>query len=560
MTSNKIDTTKNSLQFILQDIGNGTIQLPDFQRDWRWKDQQIKSLLASVSIGIPIGALLTLEGDELLAPRPFAGVEESPPPSDAKMLILDGQQRLTALYQACFLQKPVVIATRKNFTERQYYFDVKRCLEGDLDREDCIISEAPEGRYSDPETQYQDEIFPTSAIFKSRDWRDKYLKFHNHDEEKKALVDQFEDAVVRNFDRYDLPIIRMKDCDLESVCITFEKTNDRGTRLDAFEIITAKLKREDFNLQEDWRRQRETIHSERVLERLEATHYLKALTLLATQADRTRVSARRKDMLSLDRRQYEAHKEAVTKGFLMAARQLREFGITTPKDLTNLPHPIVMAAVYAHSGHQTNTVRARDNFKRWYWTTVLNESYGSRITDTQIAADFEELIGGLTTQSDGEATTFTGRVFNSSRLAHDRQKTLTVAIQNMIVQEKRTIDWMTGRPIEVDQESKSDMHHIFPKKWCSQNGIDPGYMESVANLTLIDSATNKIIGSSSPSKYLPKIEEKAGINEQQMNQILESHLIPVQALRQDDFNAFHRIRAKNLKNMVIQIIGQDRVI
>ena len=145
MTSNTIDTTKNSLEFILRDIGIGKIQLPDFQRDWRWKDQQIKSLLASVSIGIPIGALLTLEGDEQLAPRPFAGVEENPPPSDAEMLILDGQQRLTALYQACCLQKPVAIATRKSFTERRYYFDVKRCLEGDLDREDCVLSEAPDG-------------------------------------------------------------------------------------------------------------------------------------------------------------------------------------------------------------------------------------------------------------------------------------------------------------------------------------------------------------------------------------------------------------------------------
>ena len=85
-------------------------------------------------------------------------------------------------------------------------------------------------------------------------------------------------------------------------------------------------------------------------------------------------------------------------------------------------------------------------------------------------------------------------------------------------------------------------------------------MESVANLTLIDSATNKIIGPRSPSKYLPILQEKAGINEQEMDEILESHLIPVEALRQDDFNTFHRIRAKNLKNMVIQIIGQDRVI
>ena len=155
-------------------------------------------------------------------------------------------------------------------------------------------------------------------MFNFRDWRDNYLEHHGRDERKRALVNQFEDAVVRNFDRYDLPIIRMQGSDLEAVCITFEKTNDRGTRLDAFEIITAKLKREDFDLKEDWRRQRATLDSEPVLERLEETHYLKALTLLATQAEQTRVSARRKDLLRLNRHQYEANNAATTEGFIRA--------------------------------------------------------------------------------------------------------------------------------------------------------------------------------------------------------------------------------------------------
>ena len=48
------------LSNILTDIETGRIQLPDFQRDWRWNDDLIQSLLASVSQAFPIGAVLTL--------------------------------------------------------------------------------------------------------------------------------------------------------------------------------------------------------------------------------------------------------------------------------------------------------------------------------------------------------------------------------------------------------------------------------------------------------------------------------------------------------------------
>ena len=294
--------------------------------------------------------------------------------------------------------------------------------------------------------------------------------------------------------------------------------------------------------------------------RIEETHYLKAVTLLATQADKPRVSARRKDMLGLNKAQYEAHNETITQGFIKSAKQLREFGITTAKDLTNIPHAIVMAAVFAHMGNKTNTIRARQNFKRWYWTTVLNESYGNRVTDEQIAGDFVDLVKGLTTENAKAGFQASGRPFDSSRLSHDRQKTLTTAIQNMLAKKKQTKDWMKGRPMDGNTEEKSEMHHIFPKKWCNQNGIAEALRESVANLTLIDAETNNIIGGKAPSQYLPELEKRAGIAEEEMNVILESHLIPVDALRKDDFERFRKERAANLKQMVADIIGQDKVV
>ena len=51
---------KRSLQNILEDIETGKIQLPEFQRDWRWNDEHIQSLIASISQSFPVGAVMML--------------------------------------------------------------------------------------------------------------------------------------------------------------------------------------------------------------------------------------------------------------------------------------------------------------------------------------------------------------------------------------------------------------------------------------------------------------------------------------------------------------------
>src|SRR5436309_2038652 len=55
------DSTKEHLQDILRGIREGKTQLPDFQRGWVWDDSHLRSLLASVSINYPIGAVMMLQ-------------------------------------------------------------------------------------------------------------------------------------------------------------------------------------------------------------------------------------------------------------------------------------------------------------------------------------------------------------------------------------------------------------------------------------------------------------------------------------------------------------------
>ena len=107
------DSTKIPLHDLLDRGDNGKLQLPDFQRNWVWDDDRIRSLIASVSVSFPIGAIMLLEtGDKHVRfkPRPLAGTQESLRAIAPETLILDGQQRLTSLYRS--LMSTVAVETK----------------------------------------------------------------------------------------------------------------------------------------------------------------------------------------------------------------------------------------------------------------------------------------------------------------------------------------------------------------------------------------------------------------------------------------------------------------
>jgi uncharacterized protein with ParB-like and HNH nuclease domain len=118
MAGSTFQTNPINLNKILDDCHCGTLQLPDFQRSWVWDEDRIKSLIASVSRAFPVGALMSLDtgGPVNFKPRPVEGA-----PSDAKhmppqSLLLDGQQRMTSLYQVT-LRGQVVETVTPTFQE-----------------------------------------------------------------------------------------------------------------------------------------------------------------------------------------------------------------------------------------------------------------------------------------------------------------------------------------------------------------------------------------------------------------------------------------------------------
>ena len=137
------DSTKRSLFEILKDVHSGKIQLPDFQRGWVWDDNRIKGILASVAKSFPIGAIMLLEtGNESVKfkTKTIEGVKLD---NEIKpdLLVLDGQQRITSLYQAIITNEIVNNQKEKNYEiKRWYYIDMDKAMDENYDLEEAIIS------------------------------------------------------------------------------------------------------------------------------------------------------------------------------------------------------------------------------------------------------------------------------------------------------------------------------------------------------------------------------------------------------------------------------------
>ena len=145
----------------------------------------MKSLIASVSRAFPVGALMTLNtgGPVNFKPRTIEGAPPASRHITPQSLLLDGQQRMTALYQVTLRGKVAETTTVKNRkVKRWFYIDIRKALDPGLDREEAIIG-VPEDRVirtdfgrevtldvSTPEREYASLMYPVSRVFEWYDW------------------------------------------------------------------------------------------------------------------------------------------------------------------------------------------------------------------------------------------------------------------------------------------------------------------------------------------------------------------------------------------------------
>lgn len=587
MIGSSFDSTKTPLQDLLERADSGKLQLPDFQRGWVWDDDRIKSLLASVSVSFPIGAVMLLEtgGEHVrFKPRPLAGTHERLRTVPPETLILDGQQRLTSLYQALISQTAVETKDAKNKPIRRwYYIDMKKAVEAEADREDALLS-VPEDKRTksfggevtlDVTTalhEYAADLFPVNRIFGSAEWRQAYSEHWNFDREKMRLFNDFERDVIKRFEQYQIPVIELKkETPKEAVCLVFERVNTGGVALTVFELLTAAFAADNFQLRDDWNAREKRLKEQHpVLRNLQSDDFLQAISLLVTQTRRREalnadttidkapgISCKRKDILKLEVGDWNAWADRVEAGFVRAARFLYGQKIFKARDLPYRTQLVPLAAIFVDLGKVGETEGARQKIARYYWCGVLGELYGGAI-ESRFARDLPEVVAMVRDEA-AEPITIQESSFQANRLLtlRTRNSSAYKGLYALLMRDGGR-DFRTGEPIEAQTffDDKIDIHHIFPEKWCKTAGIEPGSYNSVINKTAISARTNRQIGGKAPSKYLPSVERAAGVEPGRMDEILGSHCIAPALLRTDQFWEFYAARAETLLQRIEAATGK----
>lgn len=565
-------TAEPALKDVLDAIAAGQIQLPDFQRGWVWDDNHIRSLIASLSLSYPIGAVMFLEaGGVPFKPRLFAGVQLQPAPKP-KTLVLDGQQRLTSMYLSLRSGQPVPTRTEKGANIRRLYFlDMAKCLDPDADREEAVIS-VPEslqvtsdfGRKVDldvstPELQYAQRLFPVALLFDIQGfmtWESGFSAYHQFGAEAMQFMQKFRNEIWLRFQQFKVPAIELtQDTPREAVCQVFEKVNTGGVTLTVFELMTATFAADEFNLRDDWDARRERLTAKHdVLEAVDGTSFLTAVTLLASyrrhMAQKTAVSCKRADVLKLDLADFKALEAALELGFKRAAELLAEEKIFDERSLPYATQLIPLAAICAHLGERTTLHGIKQSLLRWYWSGVLGELYGGA-NETRFAMDMQDVVAWV----DGgtEPRTVRDANFAPTRLL-SLQSRLAAAYKGLaaLLMKHGGRDFVSGTPIDLNTyfNNAIDIHHIFPRAWCEKQKLPKDKWNSVINKAPLAAGTNRFISGDAPSVYLGRIQKAKQVPPTSLDEFLASHVIPVAALRADDFDAFIRLRAGALLALI----------
>lgn len=589
MSASTFDSGKEFLIDLLKELRSGGIQLPDFQRGWVWDDEHIRSLVASVTSSYPIGAVMMLEtgGDVQFQPRPVEGAHFNTRIPEPDRLILDGQQRLTSLFQVTLLGRVVETQNaKKQRIKRWYYIDMRTAI--DRDMEDAIIG-LPESRqtmnfrgevqqdYSTRDLEYEACLFPLTEIFDPAEWRRGFNDYWQHARDKSELFDRFDQRVLDAVKRYQVPVITLKRRTPKvAVCQVFEKVNTGGVALNAFELVTATYAADNFSLRDDWfgpkdnpGGRRADLWKDPVLKGVQETDFLQAVTLLHTLQLREAhisagnaidnapaVSAKRVAILNLPLQAYLDWRVVATKGFLKAAKLLRLQFVYAARDLPYQTQLVPLAAALARLGTKADNDGVRKKLARWYWCGVFGELYGGAV-ESRFAFDLPDLLAWV----DGgpEPRTVKEAFFDPNRILTLRSR-LSAAYKGVhaIVMRDGGLDFLSGEPISFStfSDEKIDIHHIFPKKWCEDHGINRSRYDCISNKAALSARTNRIIGKKAPSIYLRQLQKSAEMSESEMNNVLESHLVDPNRMRTDDFDAFFEARTAALLGRISEAMGK----
>ncbi len=230
-----IETQIRSLTKVLDDLRQGIIQVPPFQREFVWERSNIRELFDSIKNNYPIGSILLWKPRERKQWQNRKIGSYTLPECDGQQIyVLDGYQRLSSLF-GC-LTNPEKAGLAYDEKLRDDYFD----LYYDLEDESFIYMG---GRAPKPSQ------VPVYILMSTMDFRRhsrKYIEPKVKEDELEAYLDRA-DAFSRSLVDYKVAVIEVTNAELDDAVDIFSRINSKGTEISPDWMVNALAYNDDFS-------------------------------------------------------------------------------------------------------------------------------------------------------------------------------------------------------------------------------------------------------------------------------------------------------------------------
>lgn len=592
-----------SLNTLISRLREGRFVVPDFQREFEWKPWDIRELLKSVFLDYYIGSLLLWKGNrnnfQDLACEPifgFAG-QENP-----EYIVLDGQQRLTALHYA-FLAPEASLPNR--IGRAVYFLHVDKFMaEEDEEAFDYDwMSKRFTKMLKDENAQFENHIFPFSVVgsdgWDMPNWIQGYIRFweaaadrakEDGDETQQELSSMhaqnakaFGELLKGITEQFQISYVELdQDLEIGKVCDIFTKINSQGIRLDVFDLMNALLKPKGLQLKYLWRNAREKlswVNTEKMnvyilqvmsilMQNYCSPKYLYNLLPEHKKKVRDADGTHRSEVLvgTVDKFK-KLWDEAVSamENAIKLLQHPQEFGVISSQYLPYVSILPVFSALQSHvkTLPADRQLSAQKKLRHWYWASVFTNRYSGSVESTS-ARDFLDVKPWFEDDlAEPALIQEFKRGFRSLDLRREVRRGSSVynGIFNLLVLGGAR-DWVTGN---LPRHDELDDHHIVPASWGIQN-LGGNQVHTILNRTPLTADTNRrAIGEKLPNVYLPEL--MARVDKKAVEDILETHFVSPVALgillrnpfTPDDFEAFITERQKTLQEAIENLLVKERL-
>ena len=567
-----MSSDKKNIYNILYEVDEGNWMLPGFQRFFDWKPKDVSGLLESILRGYYVGSFLlwNVEDSKKNECETFP-IEGSVPKKDEyKMIVLDGQQRITSLNYA--IRAP----ERSDNTRKHpgfFYIDVRGFLQND--EEEVIVN--TKKKIDDKDT-FDRLLFPLYFLEKPDDWINglrEFLKSQNNYSEKfeTQIFNPIRDQANRMKD-FDIPIIELKRIPFDVVSIIFEKVNTKGKRLKVFDLMNNRMAGYGIRLRNLWTDTENKYPLIKKYDEKMTTKISRYIMESISLSYSTSMSCKKADLLEMysdmeEEKQWTPDKfnkmwEDISKFTNTTLSTLEDkqkgFGVPSPDFIPYEPMIPVMTSLIQQIKEEFKDKEAScyDKLKRWYWTSVFGVRYSQGVEGRK-KSDFVAMKKWF--DKDENVPKFIlDFQKNYQRIEFEDVTSLKSAIYRGIlcmIMKKGAIDTR----IRFSEDNKEHIDHIFPK-----TKITKAVKNSILNMTWLTDTTNISKSNKMPKEYYAGIRKKHyGDDKEKLMQVLSSHMInddSYELLMTNKFDDFLESRKKEFLKAIadeieVEFIDED---